>query len=334
MAEYGIFLLKTITIVVAILMVIGVSAALSMRQKKSDKGHIEITHINDRLRHYRKQLAGFFVSKAALKKQRKAEKKSERAKEKAGDHSDNNVFVLSFKGDMQASAVASLREEVTAILAAPAKPSEVVLRLESPGGAVHGYGLAASQLVRLKDKGIPLTVCIDNVAASGGYMMACVADKILAAPFAYVGSIGVLAQVPNIHRLLKKHDVDVELHTAGEYKQTLTLVGENTEKGREKFRQELQEIHQLFKGFVSENRPSLDIEAVSTGEFWLGLDAKKHHLVDGIQTSDQYLLELSDTATLYEISYKIKKNLVERMGKTASLSMNSAFESLLNRLPF
>ncbi len=334
MAEYGLFLLKTVTIVLAILIVIGVSAALSMRQKKSDKGHIEISKINDRFRQYQNLMSGFFVNKATLKQQAKAEKKARKAKEKAGDHSDNNVFVLGFKGDMQASAVASLREEVTAILSAPELPKEVVLRLESPGGAVHGYGLAASQLVRLKNKNIPLTVCIDNVAASGGYMMACVADKILAAPFAYVGSIGVLAQVPNIHRLLKKHDVDVELHTAGEYKQTLTLMGENTKKGREKFKQELGEIHELFKGFVSENRPNLDIEAVATGEFWLGLEAKKRHLVDDIITSDQYLQDLSEEATLYELSYKVKKTLVERMGKTASQSMSSAFESVANRLPF
>ena len=255
LAEYGVFLLKTITLVFSILIIIGAMAALSMRQKKSDKGHIEITHLNHRYTHYRQLLARYFVSKAALKKQRKAQQKADKIKEKSGEHADNNVFVLHFKGDMQASTVASLREEVTAILASPQPPKEVVLCLESPGGAVHGYGLAASQLMRLKEKGVPLTVCIDTVAASGGYLMASVADRIYAAPFAIVGSIGVIAQLPNIHRLLKKHDVDVELHTAGEFKRTLTVLGENTEAGRKKFKEELNEIHLLFKQFVAKKSP-------------------------------------------------------------------------------
>ncbi len=334
MAEYGIFLLKTVTIVAAILMIIGVMAALSMKQRKGDKGHIEITHLNHRYTHYREQLAQFFVSKAELKKQHKARQKADKIKDKAGAHAEHNVFVLHFKGDMQASTVASLREEVTAILAAPQPPQEVVLCLESAGGAVHGYGLAASQLVRLKDKGISLTVCIDKVAASGGYMMASVADRIYSAPFAIVGSIGVVSQLPNIHRLLKKLDVDIELHTAGEFKRTLTVLGENTEEGREKFKQELNEIHLLFKQFVSQNRPVLDIEAVATGEFWLGQDAVKHQLVDAVKTSDQYLQELSNDSELYELQYKIKKGLAERFGKSASKGLQSGLDAMLNRLPF
>ena len=108
------------------------------------------------------------------------------------------------------------------------------------------YGLAASQMQRIRDKKLKLTVCVDKVAASGGYMMAVVADKIIAAPFAVLGSIGVLAQVPNFHRLLKKHDVDFEMLTAGKYKRTLTMFGENTDKGREKFQEDIEDTHVLF----------------------------------------------------------------------------------------
>lgn len=221
---------------------------------------------------------------------------------------------------MDAHEVSSLREEITAVLAVADKQDEVLLRLESPGGMVHGYGLAASQLGRLKEKNIPLTVAVDKVAASGGYMMACVADKIVAAPFAIIGSIGVVAQVPNIHRLLKKHQVDIELHTAGEYKRTLTMLGENTDAGREKFIEDLNETHHLFKSFVHDNRPSLDIEAVATGEYWYGTQAKQKGLIDQIGVSDDLIIEQIENREVISVSYTHSKKLVERF--TGSISEN------------
>lgn len=335
MAEYGIFLLKTVTILIAILAVVVMIASVSQKQKSYQKGHIEIHRLNKRFKAYKSQLEDLFLSKAELKKAHKAEAKAKKQLEKSGADKDREkIFVINFKGDMQAHAVESLREEVTTILSSPEKPSEVILRLESPGGAVHGYGLAASQLVRLRDQGIKLTVCVDKVAASGGYMMACVADKVLSAPFAIVGSIGVVSQLPNINRLLKKHDIDVEMHTAGEFKRTLTVIGENTDEGRKKFKEELNEIHRLFKGFVQTNRPVVDIDAVATGEFWLGQDALENKLVDEIKTSDQYLLEKSSSADLYEIQYKIKKSLADKLGKSVTAGVQNSVENLVNRLPF
>jgi len=335
LAEYGIFLLKTITILAAILAVIAMIASVSQKQKSQQKGHIEINRLNKRFKAYRSQLEGLFLSKSELKKAHKAESKAEKQREKSGSDKDREkVFVLNFKGDMQAHAVESLREEITTILSSPVKPSEVILRLESPGGAVHGYGLAASQLVRLKDQGIKLTVCVDKVAASGGYMMACVADKVLSAPFAIVGSIGVISQLPNINKLLKKHDIDVEMHTAGEFKRTLTVIGENTEEGRKKFKEELNEIHRLFKEFVKTNRPVVDIDAVATGEFWLGQDALENKLVDELKTSDQYLLEKSDDTDLFEVKYQLKKSLADKLGKSVTAGVQSSVENLVNRLPF
>lgn len=252
-----------------------------------------------------------------------ARSESRKAKAKLGEvatDSKPRVWVLDFKGSMDAHEVNSLREEITAVLAAFKPQDQVVLRLESPGGMVHGYGLAASQLQRLRDKNIPLTVTVDKVAASGGYMMACVADKIVSAPFAIVGSIGVVAQMPNFNRFLKSKDIDIELHTAGQYKRTLTLLGENTEEGREKFREELNETHQLFKDFVKRMRPSLDIEQVATGEHWYGQQAVEKGLVDEINTSDEVILSLMEGREVVNVRYMQRKRLIDRFTGSAAES--------------
>ena len=209
---------------------------------------------------------------------------------------------------------------------------EVVLRLESGGGMVHGYGLAASQLARIRQAGVPLTVCVDKVAASGGYMMACIGDKILSAPFAILGSIGVVAQLPNIHRLLKKHDIDVEMLTAGEYKRTLTVLGENTEKGREKFQEDLDTTHELFKNFVARYRPQLNIDEIATGEVWLGVSALNKHLVDELKTSDEYLAERAREAELFHLHFAEKKSLPERFGLAASVTLDRLLLNWWSRL--
>jgi serine protease SohB len=239
-----------------------------------------------------------------------------------------NVFVLDFKGDLFATAVRDLREEVTAITAAASPRDEVVVRLESAGGAVPHYGLAAAQLVRLRDKALKVTVCIDRIAASGGYMMACVADRIVAAPFAIIGSIGVVAQVPNLHRLLKKHDVDFQEMTSGEFKRTVSVFGEITERGREKFQQELEDVHQLFKEFVKSQRPALDLDRVSTGEHWLARRALDLGLVDALQTSDEYLVARAAEASVYRVTFERPPTLRERLARTAAqLAFGKALES-------
>jgi len=199
---------------------------------------------------------------------------------------------------------------------------EVVLRLESGGGMVHSYGLASSQLARIRQAGIPLTICIDKVAASGGYMMACIGTRIISAPFAILGSIGVVAQLPNVNRLLKKHDIDFEVLTAGEYKRTLTVFGENTEKGREKFQEDLDITHELFKNFVASYRPQLQIDEVATGEIWLGIAAKDKQLVDELKTSDEYLSEKAKTAEVFHLHYAERKSLQQRVGIAASTSVD------------
>ena len=246
---------------------------------------------------------------------------------------NQKVYVLDFKGDMAASAVESLREEITLILAtAKAGRDRVVLRLESPGGMVHGYGLAAAQLVRLRDAGFNLTICVDKVAASGGYMMACIANEIVSAPFAVLGSIGVVAQVPNFNRLLKEHNVDFELYTAGQYKRTVTMFGENTEEGKAKFEEELQQTHVLFKHFVEKYRPQLNVEKVATGEHWYGQDALDLNLVDKLQTSDEYLLSLLTQHDVYLIQTRRKPTLVEKLGLQAAQMADSLVPAVLNKV--
>lgn len=223
------------------------------------------------------------------------------------------TFVIRFDGDVAATAVEHFRIEVSAVLTMAQPQDEVVVCIESPGGMVHSYGLAASQMMRIRSKGIPLTAVVDRVAASGGYLMAAVANKIVAAPFAVIGSIGVVAQVPNVHRLLKKNDVDVEVLTAGKYKRTLTLLGENTDEGREKFRQELEDVHALFQDFVVENRPELDIDAVATGEAWYGTRALALHLVDELAASDEYLIQQCQERDVYDVTWVEVKRPIDRV---------------------
>jgi serine protease SohB len=335
--EYGLFLAKSVTVVLAIIVVLMAIAGMMMRGKqRTAEGHIELKHLNERLREMRESLQQVLLDKDGLKQLAKAEKAQAKAAAKADKKSRREgsesarkptIFVLNFSGDIRAQAVHQLREEISAVLGVAGPQDQVVARLESSGGMVHAYGLGASQLQRVKDKGIRLTVCVDKVAASGGYMMACVADRILSAPFAVLGSIGVVAQLPNFHRLLKKHDIDYEMLTAGEYKRTLTVFGENTDKDRAKVKQDLEDIHDLFKTFVRENRPAVDINEVATGEVWYGRQALERRLVDELKTSDAFLMELCETAEVYEVSYVEKKPLQERLG----LNIETTLERLLQR---
>jgi serine protease SohB len=331
LADYAGFLAKTVTVVVAILIVLVMLAALRGRGRRGGGGHLEVTKLNDFYKGLRERLEQSLLDKDTLKAQRKAEAKAEKAARKK-PQAKPRVFVLDFDGDIKASAADQLRHEITALLTLATPKDEVVLRLESGGGMVHSYGLAASQLARIRQAGVPLTVCVDKVAASGGYMMACVGDRILAAPFALIGSIGVVAQLPNVHRLLKKHDVDYEVLTAGEYKRTLTVFGENTEKGREKFQEDLESIHDRFKDYVAQYRPQLAIEDVATGEVWLGTAAREKALVDDLRTSDEYLAERARESELFLLSYVEKKSLPERFGIAASASVDRLLMNWWGRL--
>lgn len=291
---------------------------------------IQISHLNEVLATQRKQLQQHLHNNNKISGLAKI--MSLAKEKKAKQKSDERIFVLDFKGDVQASAVAQLREEITLILStAVADKDKVILRLESPGGLVHGYGLAAAQLQRLRDAGIHLTICVDKVAASGGYMMACLANHIISAPFAVLGSIGVVAQVPNFNRLLKEHHIDFEQFTAGEYKRTVTMFGENSDEAKAKFKEELQQTHQLFKHFVEKYRPQLDIAQVSTGEHWYGQDALDLKLVDELATSDDYILNLIEQHDVYLLHSRTKPTLGEKLGLQASQIAQQVVPTMLEQ---
>jgi len=341
--EYGLFLAKTVTFIVAVIAIIAVIAASAIKQQHK-KGELEITDLSEQFEEVEQEISHALLNKEELKQKEKSDKKltKEQAKKdkalaKGRSDSENaiegksKIFVIDFKGSIDAKEVSSLREEVTAILSVATKNDEVFVRLESGGGMVHGYGLASSQLDRIRQHEIPLTVSVDKVAASGGYMMACVANNIISAPFAILGSIGVIAQLPNFNKLLKKNNIDFEQFTAGEFKRTVTMFGENTEKGKEKFIEELEETHVLFKNFVNEHRPSLDLDKVATGEHWFGTKALELGLVDTIQTSDDYLQKLSKSHKIVAIKYEIKKGLAEKFAKAASLSAESILGKLMQK---
>lgn len=306
--EYGLFFAKTVTLAAAILFVAAALVNLQRRARESEG--MKVTDLKKRLRQAADGLRSALLPKAERKqlaKERKREAKAEK------DQQRKRVFVLDFRGDIRASATASLREEVNAVLAVAEQGDEVLVRLENAGGLVHEHGLAASQLVRLRERGIPLTAAVDKVAASGGYLMACVADRIIAAPFAIIGSIGVLAQVPNFRRLLDERGVTVEQVKAGRYKRTVSMFGEVTDEDRDKLREELEEVHTLFRQMVARYRPELDMERVATGEYWYGTRALELGLVDEVGTSDDWLLQAIDRADAWKVEWRGHKRFMDKV---------------------
>lgn len=300
LAQYGLFALKSFTVVIALLILIAGILSLSRHPKPK----LNITSLNKDRDDIKRQMNKEITGKKLPKTKKEHDTKPA-------------LYVIDFIGDIKASQVDALRDELSAILTMATPKDEVVVRLESPGGSVNGYGLAAAQLQRIRDRNIPLTVCIDKVAASGGYLMACIGNTIIAAPFAIIGSIGVVAQMPNFHRFLRKKDIDVELLTAGEFKRTLTLFSENTDKGRKKFQEDLERIHHTFKEYVLGHRQQLNLDEVATGEHWLAKEAKDLHLIDVLQTSDDYLHEKMQTFHVFKIAIQTKQSLITRLLKPA-----------------
>jgi len=327
--DYGLFFLKTITVVISIAALL---MLVSMSRREHTQHGLTIEKLNEKYQNMADMVRHAVMGKSDWKKISKQEKKARKEEEKAQkknaqqDESAHRkrVFVLDFRGDIRASAVASLREEISAVASVADAKDGVVVLIENPGGTVHEHGLAASQLQRIRDRGVPLIAIVDKVAASGGYLMACVADKIIAAPFAIVGSIGVLAQIPNFNKLLESHGVEYEQITAGKYKRTLSVFGKNTDEDRAKMREELEEVHTLFKDLVSRYRPELDIEAVATGEHWYGTQAQDKGLVDEIGSSDDYLMTAVEAADVYKVSYKGKQTLLQKIQGAMGSLLESA----------
>jgi serine protease SohB len=327
--EYGLFVAKSLTLVMLVALLIGLIALFKTRARATEK--LEIKHLNSHYERMAHILRMHITPRKEFIKGLKANKLHKRKQEEYNTKTKNNskrIFILNFHGDIRATAVTSLREEITAVLSVATPQDEILLRLENAGGLLHEHGLATSQLGRIRENQIPLTILVDKVAASGGYMMACVGNRIIAAPFAIIGSIGALVQLPNFHRLLDKHGVDFEQIKAGELKRTLTLFGANTDRDRERAKEQVEDIHRLFKECIAHYRPHVDLLQVATGQYWYAIQAKELNLVDELKTSDDYLLEASKTADLYEINYAVKKTFGERFLSRVQLTANKALGSL------
>ncbi|MFC2993659.1 protease SohB [Halomonas tibetensis] len=333
LADFGMFLAQLVSLVVII--VLAVALVTRLRGEATDRTRLRLDELNDTRDYRRRRLTVAASEPGGRKRLIKGFRREDKARNKSGRKGEAEraiAWVIDFHGDIRASATGRLAEEVSALIDAADKGDEVIVRLESAGGLVHSYGLAAAELDRLREAGLKTTVCVDKVAASGGYLMACGADQLRAAPLAVVGSIGVVAQVPNVHRLLKRHDIDVEVLTAGRYKRTLTVFGENSEEGREKFVDELESVHDLFKRHVAERRPALDIEAVATGETWYGREALEQGLVDALGTSEAYLMERMQTARVIRLRLEPRRNLADRVGVAVSVGVERAMEKGLEVL--
>ena len=329
--QYGLFLAKAITVLAALGICVALLMGFSRRERSAER--LEVKHLNAKYASMGQLLKRETLPKKLFKQTAKAEKARRKAetKEQERGATKKRIFLLNFHGDLKATAVSSLREEVTAVLGLAKETDEVAVRLENAGGLVHEHGLAASQLLRVKQRGVALSVLVDKVAASGGYMMACVADRIIAAPFAVIGSIGVLAQLPNFHRWLDRHGVDFELLKAGEFKRTLTLFGENTDAERQKMTEDLEETHTLFKELVGEHRSGVDLGRVATGEHWYGKRALELNLIDELMTSDDYLVAASKEAEIYEVSYTSKKTFGERLFSVMQQAAGRLIQAVAHR---
>ncbi|MDN7136628.1 protease SohB [Pseudidiomarina sp. 1ASP75-14] len=321
--EIADFVVKAAIILMVVMLIVAIISNAAQRQRRQD-GELQVRNLSRDLR----DSAQTISLETLGKKQRKQAQKQARKAEKNEQAAEQRVFVIDFKGSLDAHEVDNLQREVNAVIGAAKAGDTVFVRLESPGGVVHGYGLGAAQLQRLRDAELELVIGVDKVAASGGYMMAAVADKVIAAPFAIIGSIGVVAQLPNFHRWLKKHDVDFETVTAGDYKRTLTVFGENTDAGRRKFKEDLEQIHAQFKNHIVQYRPKVDLDQVATGEYWTAEKALEMDLVDEICTTDSWLLARCKDHGIYHIRYYEKRPLGERIGKNVTAVLTSIREFL------
>ncbi len=308
--DFGGFALRSFWIAAMIALVVVIPIIFGARTQKRREEDVKVSSLDERFDLMEAQIRvatdGAKGAKAFLKERKKAAK--------LHDDSAKRVYLVAFKGDPMASGHAAFARKITAaLMAARAGKDEIVVTLHSPGGLVSAYGLMAAQMQRVRRAGVELTACVDQVAASGGYMMAVVANRIVAAPFAVVGSIGVVAQVPNVNRLLKKIDVDYEELTAGEHKRPISVLAPITDEGREHFRHKLEETHVAFKDFVRENRPALNVEAVGDGDYWYATDALKLGLIDAISTSDEYLMNQRGKARLFVSDAPEKKTLMKAL---------------------
>lgn len=249
------------------------------------------------------------------------------------------AVLLSFNGDINATEVIEFGRAVSMIVQMKDLVSEVYIIINSGGGVVNGYGLLASEIERLHYSEIETYALIDQVAASGGYMAACVANHVVAAPFAYIGSIGVVSEMPNFNQILSDNGINIEQHTAGKSKRTVTPLGKITDEDRNEFKKKLERIHRSFINHVSHYRNINDADEnknsiIFSGDYWIAEETVELELglVDEISTSQEFLLDKMKEYNIIEITFQENKTKKSKLSLLNSLTtlFSSANEIIKN----
>lgn len=211
--------------------------------------------------------------------------------------------VLRFEGDTMATGRQDFARMVDEVLHNKERIQRVIVVVNSPGGGVSVYGQMFAGMERMRNAGVDVTACVDTYAASGGYLMSVPAQRIIAAPFAMVGSIGVVSEFMNFNKLLRRLGVEPMTITAGELKRTVTPLSEVTEENKAAYKAQLEAIHRQFIAVVKKYR-EVDADRVCTGNHWTAAESVelKLNLVDGLATSQEYLFEANQTEDLVTIS--------------------------------
>ncbi len=244
------------------------------------------------------------------------------------------LAVLRFQGlrDLNASGDQRLSEAIDEVLVNRDHFEEAVVIIDSPGGTTHGYGHAYALLERLSASGLKVTACIDRIGASGGYLMALPADRILAGPFAIVGSVGVVAGIPNVKRLLEEKGVSYRLFVAGDKKRVVHFADDDGPEVREYMDEKLAGIHTQFLQAVEKHRGDrVKLDEVRSGDHWSAEESveKGLGLVDELQTSAEYLLERNREVALVMIERRV--DITERFAGYLAARLSARVASLFTR---
>jgi len=196
------------------------------------------------------------------------------------------------------------------------KPAAVALQINSPGGSPAQSSLIASRIRRLsEEKDIPVFAFVEDVAASGGYWLACAADEIYVDPSSIVGSIGVISAGFGFTDLIAKHGVERRVHTAGESKSMIDPFKPEQPKDVARLNNLLEDIHALFIDYVKSRRGAklADNPNLYTGEVFIGQKGIDQGLADGIgHLVPTMKAKFGEKVTFRK--YGPKKSLMERFG--------------------
>jgi signal peptide peptidase SppA len=208
----------------------------------------------------------------------------------------------------------------------------VALLINSPGGAPTQSGLVAERIRQLADKkGVPVLAFAEDVAASGGYWLACAADEIYAHRTSMVGSIGVISGGFGFTGLLDRFGVERRLHTAGENKARLDPFSPEKPEDVEWLKKMHSQLHELFVDWVKERRGDRlsSTEGLFTGDIWLGSKALELGLIDGLGSLREVIAERYPDAEIFIA--EAKKPLLARLGLGAPAAASAMLDAVTHK---